>query len=789
MKKNVLRLSVMLIVLMNTAMADLPPLPPVEPDTDNFPGTALEFDGSNDYVSIPSDASLNNSQFTVEFWVATNNPGNWTGMIDKGRSTNSDWCFLTGNTGQTDGVIFAVGNGSGINEISYSWNDALWHHVAGSYDGTTMKLYVDGQIRGAKTCSLSNTTNNITFGSRRNLTYSFEGNLEEIAIWNIARSIQDIRENMHLPFNGYETNIVAYWQLNDGSGTLAADSINYNHGTLHNMNNSDWVTSTIPFGGGWSNSHIVSTTGSFVFNGLTMNVTAKTGTDTIVTTRIDTVPNLDPPDAYDVFDHQYWVINQYGGGTLETDLTFTFYEDLTSVDESNPYRIKLYTRTANSDGEWTYLASATSVSASGNTATFEGITGFSQFIAGRSNISHVSGHLPCSANWQDTTFVDGDIFVDDGCTLTIDPGVYVEFQGFYKLDVQGRLLAEGTVSDSITFTVADTSGYYNNTHTGWNGISFDETPATNDTSKISYCKLKFGKQVNGGALFSDHVHKLLITHNRFSNNFASGDWIFVSPGGGGAIYLKTSYITLSDNTFIHNETDCSGGAIFIDDFDTPPEDTLRIENNEIAYNTAHTTGYTNSWGGGGIFYFLEGIYGLNYLTKIKNNHIHHNTSDGLGGAYSSGNGGGYVSLAFHMSITGNRINDNTADKGGGLAVVSGNWPLENNIIVNNSATSYGGGLYYVDVNLVNNVITGNQAADGAGIWFNRDAYGTNHNNNTICNNSATNNGGGINIYSSSSGFSPAFTNNIIYGNSASNNGDQIYLPNDNFDPNFYYCDI
>ena len=790
MKNFSLTLSTLIILLMNTAGMALPLLPVGEdPKTDNFPGTALEFDGDNDYVSIPSDDTLNTLQFSVDFWVRTDNPGQYQGILDKGRSTNSDWYFLTTASGNTEGVIFGIGNGTSRNEISYSWNDTEWHHVAGTYDGTTMKLYVDGYLKGAETYSYSSTINNIVIGSRRDQTYHYDGKLDEISIWDDARTINEIRNNMHLSFDQFSTGILGYWQFNDGSGTIAADSISYNHGTLHNMNNSDWVTSTIPFGGGWSNAHIVSTTGSFVFNGLTMNVTAKTGTDTIVTTRIDTVPNLDPPDAFDVFDHQYWVINQYGGGTLETNLTFSFYEDLTSVDESNPYRIKLYTRAANSDGEWTYLASATSVSASGNTATFEGITGFSQFLAGRANISHASGHLPCSANWTDSTFVDGDVFVDDGCTLTIDPGVYVEFQGFYKLDVQGRLLAEGSSSDSITFSVADTAGYHNNTHTGWNGISFDETPATNDTSKISYCKLEFGKQVNGGALYAEDVNKMLITNSRFSNNFASGDWIFVSPGGGGAIYLKTSYITLSDNTITHNETDGSGGGIFIDDFDTPPEDTLLIGNNEIAYNTAHTSGFTDKWGGGGIFYFLEGIYGLDYLTEIKNNHIHHNTSDGLGGAYSSGNGGGYSSLAFHMSITGNRINDNTADKGGGLAVVSGNWPLEKNIIVNNSATSYGGGLYYVDVDLVNNVISGNQAADGAGIWFNRDAYGTNHNNNTICNNSATNNGGGINIYSGSSGFSPAFTNNIIFGNSATNSGSQVYIPGDNFDPGFFFCNV
>ena len=60
----------------------------------------------------------------------------------------------------------------------------------------------------------------------------------------------------------------------------------------------------------------------------------------------------------------------------------------------------------------------------------------------------------------------GDIYVNDGITLTIDPGIFVEFQGHYKLEVDGTLLAIGTASDMITFTAVDHN-------TGWNSIVFD----------------------------------------------------------------------------------------------------------------------------------------------------------------------------------------------------------------------------------------------------------------------------------------------------------------------------
>jgi len=53
--------------------------------------------------------------------------------------------------------------------------------------------------------------------------------------------------------------------------------------------------------------------------------------------------------------------------------------------------------------------------------------------------------------------VMGDIAIPNDSTLSVDPGVMVEFQGHYALFVQGRLLAMGTETDTIVFTVNDTT--------------------------------------------------------------------------------------------------------------------------------------------------------------------------------------------------------------------------------------------------------------------------------------------------------------------------------------------
>jgi hypothetical protein len=190
---------------------------------------------------------------------------------------------------------------------------------------------------------------------------------------------------MHLTLKGNETGLVSYWQFNEVTGTSAADKINGNNGALHNFSTSGWVESTIPAGGGISFTNEVSTPGPVTFTGtgIDMNFMEKTGSDSIVVSRIDSSANLNPVEIQEVFHSQYWVVHKYGSGTMNANLAFTFSENLTAQDELNPSNIKLYTRGSTTDTSWACLASAVSVNGATNQATFEGLTGFSQFIAGR----------------------------------------------------------------------------------------------------------------------------------------------------------------------------------------------------------------------------------------------------------------------------------------------------------------------------------------------------------------------------------------------------------------------
>ena len=103
---------------------------------------------------------------------------------------------------------------------------AMWFHVATTYDGaTTVHAYVNGADKGTKTLTgpLASTLNTLTVGGTNGSRY-FIGGIDEVRVWNVARSPSQIQQNMGLRLTGNETGLVGYWHFDDGAGTTASDS-------------------------------------------------------------------------------------------------------------------------------------------------------------------------------------------------------------------------------------------------------------------------------------------------------------------------------------------------------------------------------------------------------------------------------------------------------------------------------------------------------------------------------------------------------------------------------------
>ncbi len=357
-------------------------------------------------------------------------------------------------------------------------------------------------------------------------------------------------------------------------------------------------------------------------------------------------------------------------------------------------------------------------------------------------------------------YIDGDIFINDSETLTIQSGVEIIFSDNYQLNVSGRLLAVGTLMDSISWSVADTTGFSNIEipDGGWGGIRFDYLCDDNEMSELGYCRLEYGKavgeldiEVTGGAVFVDSCSNVVISNCTLINNTAV--W-------GGAIACDNEASpTISNNTITNNITynftnhNGCGAGIFCNNGSCPI-----IEGNLIADNISDDNG-------GGICAF----YGA--APQILNNIIRDNTTEEGGGIIFGTSGMG--------TISGNIITGNSASFDGGGLCFSGAFDavVENNYLAGNSSF-WGGGMSFFKsstISVTDNVIENNTATIGGGISDTEESnFGINISGNSVRNNEAIAYGGGVSW--SCSGLEIDSANrNSVYENNAML-GDDLFLP-------------
>ena len=159
-------------------------------------GQAFSFDGSSGFVSIPDSPSLDSfsDSITIEAWIRsgklTSNPG-WEGLVCKG---NSSWRLMGTSESSTVYVAF---NGVSPNELfgTRNVNDEQWHHVAATYDGSTISIYVDGTLDVSEPASGSiiQTSDGLTIGDNAGQTGLFwNGLIDEVSLYNRALSVDEI---------------------------------------------------------------------------------------------------------------------------------------------------------------------------------------------------------------------------------------------------------------------------------------------------------------------------------------------------------------------------------------------------------------------------------------------------------------------------------------------------------------------------------------------------------------------------------------------------------------------
>jgi Concanavalin A-like lectin/glucanases superfamily len=166
-------------------------------------GGALSFNGTSARVNVPNSSSLQlTSSMTLEAWVdPSSTTSKWRDVIYKG----NDNYYLEGTSDSTGkpggGGTFGGANANAYGASALTAN--TWSYLALTYDGTTLRLYVNGTMVGsqAKTGAITTSTNQLQIGGDSLYGQYFSGLIDEVRVYNVALSATAIQTDMNTPIS------------------------------------------------------------------------------------------------------------------------------------------------------------------------------------------------------------------------------------------------------------------------------------------------------------------------------------------------------------------------------------------------------------------------------------------------------------------------------------------------------------------------------------------------------------------------------------------------------------
>ena len=191
------------------------------------PATGLRFDGGS-YVDLGTNLQTN-TYFTVEAWVKSD-ANNGGAIFQRGWGNGhielsfNNWCRM---------IVY---NG---NRYDFQYGGipvGAWAHVAAVYDASgRLRVYVNGtEVKsGPADWSLGQSSAPTYIGMRTGGDAGFQGEIADVRFWDMARSQDEIRANMHRRLQGDEAGLLGYWPLDEGQGDTARDLTGRSHGSLH----------------------------------------------------------------------------------------------------------------------------------------------------------------------------------------------------------------------------------------------------------------------------------------------------------------------------------------------------------------------------------------------------------------------------------------------------------------------------------------------------------------------------------------------------------------------------
>lgn len=224
---------------------------PTAPTNENC-GTVLNFDGVDKFVSANITLPIGNTSSTIEAWIKVFAIGT-NGLVASERIGNIYSNYNLGTNGDDDYNVEVDANGY----LRFYWKtgtlaaidtrgttdlrDDKWHHIAIVRDTTdnTVVGYLDGQVElnASNVNDLTFTESHVIGGDNRDLNGGpiFHGAIDELRVWNIAKTQAEITTIASQSLIGNEAGLIRYYNFNEGGGSLLNDLTGNDNATLNSQ--------------------------------------------------------------------------------------------------------------------------------------------------------------------------------------------------------------------------------------------------------------------------------------------------------------------------------------------------------------------------------------------------------------------------------------------------------------------------------------------------------------------------------------------------------------------------
>jgi concanavalin A-like lectin/glucanase superfamily protein/HYDIN/CFA65/VesB family protein/fibronectin type III domain protein/Big-like domain-containing protein len=170
-------------------------------------GNALSFDGTSSFVSVPDAATLDlGATGTMEAWVKLAAVGRWNGLIAKGSANDDAAHNYAIEVDDTNRVRCSLGNGISANVVASvtTLTANQFYHLACTWDGTTVSLYIDGALNASIGQGLTPTGNTapLSIGQFGGNSDRLSGVIDEVRIYNRALTLAQIQQDINAPVGG-----------------------------------------------------------------------------------------------------------------------------------------------------------------------------------------------------------------------------------------------------------------------------------------------------------------------------------------------------------------------------------------------------------------------------------------------------------------------------------------------------------------------------------------------------------------------------------------------------------